>query len=57
MHFKNKVTPYENRTLNGVVHETWLRGRRIYTAAGGFMEKEGPRGELLLERRVIKLPN
>jgi allantoinase len=50
MHFKNKVTPYENKTLVGRVCETWLRGRRIYSTDSGF-DKTGPRGEMLINRR------
>lgn len=51
MKFKNKVTPYESKTLQGRVCETWLRGHRVYTSEGGFEEKLGPTGELLLEKR------
>lgn len=47
MHFKNKVTPYEGKTLRGRVCETWLRGQKIYSNEAGF-EKGGPQGELLL---------
>lgn len=46
MHFKNKLTPYEGKQLHGRVCETWLRGRRIYSAATGF--DKGPAGQLLL---------
>lgn len=53
MKFKNKVTPYENKTLKGKVCETWLRGRRIYSSVEGFNEKMGPSGEMLLERRAF----
>jgi len=52
MHFKNKVTPYENKTLTGKVCETWLRGRQIYSVGGGFDEKIGASGVMLLEPRV-----
>jgi allantoinase len=51
MLFRNKVSPYENKTLRGVVRETWLRGQRIFTREEGFMEKAGPSGKLLLEPR------
>lgn len=51
MLFRNKCSPYEGRTLTGVVRETWLRGRRVHTREGGFVEKVGPTGELLLEKR------
>lgn len=52
MKFKNKVTPYEAKTLKGRVCETWLRGRRIYSLdEGGFDEKAGPQGAMLIEPR------
>jgi allantoinase len=50
MHFKNKVIPYENKTLHGRVCETWLRGWKIYSIDTGF-DKGGPGGELLVDRR------
>lgn len=50
MHFKNKVTPYEGKTLRGRVCETWLRGRRIYSTDSGF-ERKGPQGQLLLNKK------
>jgi allantoinase len=52
MLFRNKVSPYQDKTLRGVVRETFLRGRRIFTREGGFSEKAGPSGKLLLEPRV-----
>lgn len=51
MLFRNKVSPYQDKTLKGVVQETWLRGRRIFTREAGFVEKSGPMGKLLLEPR------
>ena len=36
---KNPLTPYDGRSLRGVVHSTWLRGEEL---AG-----ERPRGHLL----------
>ncbi|KAF2800587.1 allantoinase [Melanomma pulvis-pyrius CBS 109.77] len=53
MLFRNKVSPYENKTLKGVVRETWLRGQRIFTREEGFVEKTGPSGKLLLEPRKL----
>ncbi|KAF2007821.1 allantoinase [Amniculicola lignicola CBS 123094] len=53
MLFRNKVSPYENKTLKGVVKETWLRGQRIFTREQGFQEKEGPSGKCLLEPRKM----
>jgi allantoinase len=51
MLFRNKVSPYQNKTLKGVVRETWLRGQRVFSKADGFEEKSGPSGKLLLEPR------
>lgn len=41
---RHKVTPYEGMRLRGVVHETWLRGERVYNR-GHFVHE--PRGKLL----------
>jgi allantoinase len=51
MLFRNKVSPYQDKTLKGVVRETWLRGERVFTREEGFLEKVGPKGQLLLEPR------
>ncbi|KAK6337929.1 hypothetical protein TWF696_001405 [Orbilia brochopaga] len=51
MQFKNKLTPYEDKVLDGIVCETWLRGKKIYTKDAGFDETAGPIGSLLLEKR------
>lgn len=53
MLFRNKCSPYEGKTMRGVVRETWLRGRKIFTREAGFMEKSGPSGKLLLEPRKV----
>ncbi|KAF2083768.1 allantoinase, mitochondrial precursor [Saccharata proteae CBS 121410] len=56
MLFRNKCSPYENKTLKGVVAETWLRGRKIFTRSDGFVdEKSGPCGKLLLEPRMARV--
>lgn len=52
MLFRNKCSPYEGKQLRGMVKETWLRGRRVYSRAHGFREKKGPEGELILEPRT-----
>lgn len=52
MKFKNKVSPYESKTLKGVVRETWLRGGRVFSRGDGFEEKAGPKGQLLVEMRT-----
>ncbi len=41
---RHKVTPYEGMRLRGVVHETWVRGERVYDR-GHFVHE--PRGQLL----------
>lgn len=57
MLFRNKCSPYQGKTMTGMVKETWLRGRRIFVKDGengGFiMEKCS--GELLLEPRKKEL--
>ncbi|KAK4954942.1 Allantoinase [Elasticomyces elasticus] len=52
MLFRNKCSPYQGKTLKGVVKDTWLRGRKIHSRETGVSEKIGPRGTLLLEPRV-----
>ncbi|KAI9799213.1 MAG: hypothetical protein M1825_004856 [Sarcosagium campestre] len=52
MLFRNKCSPYEGRKLRGVIKETWVRGRKVFSRQHGFDEKGGPHGELLLERRT-----
>lgn len=51
MLFRNKVSPYQGKRLKGLVKETYLRGRSVYTSEGGFVEETGPIGTLLLEKR------
>lgn len=51
MLFRNKCSPYQGKTLKGVVIETWVRGHKVYSKADGFNEDKGPSGRLLLERR------
>ena len=51
MLFRNKCSPYQGKTMKGVVQETWLRGRKIHSREQGFSEKVGPQGQLLLEPR------
>lgn len=52
MLFRNKCSPYQGKTLKGVVRETWLAGNRIFTRVGGFDDKAGPSGRLLIEPRI-----
>lgn len=49
MLFRNKCSPYQGRTLKGMVRETWLRGQKVYSRSEGF--KRAPEGKLLLEKR------
>jgi len=51
MLFRNKVSPYQGKRLKGLVKETYLRGRSVYTSESGFVEETGPIGTLLLEKR------
>lgn len=51
MLFRNKCSPYQGRTLRGMVRETWLRGERVFSRDAGFDSKT-PAGKLLLEKRV-----
>lgn len=55
MHFKNKITPYEGKTLHGRVQQTWLRGKKIFDLESSehFDEKAGPVGELLIEKTTV----
>ncbi|EEQ30564.1 Allantoinase [Microsporum canis] len=36
MLFRNKCSPYQGKTMKGIVRETWLRGRKIFSRAEGF---------------------
>ncbi|RAO65372.1 uncharacterized protein BHQ10_001384 [Talaromyces amestolkiae] len=49
MLFRNKCSPYQGRTLKGMVRETWLRGQQVYSRSEGF--NRVPAGKLLLEKR------
>ncbi|KAJ6166496.1 Allantoinase [Penicillium chermesinum] len=51
MLFRNKCSPYQGRTLRGMVRETWLRGECIFSRANNFGDKP-PSGKLLLEKRA-----
>lgn len=57
MLFRNKVSPYQGRTLRGVVKQTWVRGQQVFErdgVNGGFVGKGGlPVGKLLLEKRTF----
>jgi allantoinase len=51
MLFRNKCSPYQGRTLRGMVRETWLRGERIFSRDKCF-EDQTPHGKLILQKRV-----
>lgn len=40
IHHRHKLTPYEGRTLDGVVERTYLRGKKIFDK-GNFSEPQG----------------
>ena len=52
MLFRNKCSPYQGKTLKGVVKETWLRGQKIFSREEGFGNGACPQGQLLLEPRT-----
>ena len=47
LHHRHKLTPYEGKTLSGVVEKTFLRGRKIYDD-GEFVGE--PRGTMLVHK-------
>ena len=54
MRWKNKCSPWEGHTFHGRVHETWVRGRKIFQlggANGGFIGGK-PVGRPIVERRT-----
>ena len=57
MLFRNKCSPYQGKTMQGMVRETWVRGRVVFARDmenGGFVG-EKPAGQLLLEPRTKEL--
>lgn len=57
MLFRNKCSPYQGKTMRGMVRETWVRGRVVFrqTAENGGFVAAKPAGKLLLEPRVKEL--
>ena len=51
LYFKNKQTPYDGRTLFGVVHKTYLRGECVFDAVAGHVFN-APTGRALLGRTL-----
>ena len=50
---KNKITPYLDRTLRGVVQKTVLAGTEIYSRSTGFIGE--PSGELIVNKSGFSL--
>ncbi len=44
---RHKITPYQGRTLDGIVERTWLRGHLVYDRRRGH---GAPCGEMILRR-------
>jgi allantoinase len=55
MLFRNKVSPYQGKTLKGVVKHTYLRGQMVFDreSGNGFDEKRGAVGGVILEKRTF----
>lgn len=53
MLFRNKCSPYQGKTMKGMVKETWVRGRPVFVKGGenGGFVGEKCAGQLLLEPR------
>ncbi|MCJ1269071.1 hypothetical protein MMC22_008960 [Lobaria immixta] len=51
MLFRNKCSPYQGKTLKGVVKETWVRGQKVFERDEGFGSRGRPVGKLLLDLR------
>lgn len=54
MHWKNRCSPWEGHTFRGRVHETWLRGRKVFELGGrnaGFVGGS-PIGQAIVEKRT-----
>lgn len=55
MRWRNRCSPWEGRTFNGRVAETWLRGQKVFELGGGHGGFVGgkPVGAAITERRVV----
>jgi allantoinase len=51
MLFRNTISAYQGKILQGVVTEIWVRGRQVHLSVGGFGKNGRSVGELLLEPR------
>ncbi|KAG5971651.1 hypothetical protein E4U55_001142 [Claviceps digitariae] len=55
MRWKNRCSPWQGHRFAGRVHQTWLRGRKIFELGGregGFVGGE-PTGESITEKRMV----
>jgi allantoinase len=52
LHQRHKLTPYARRTLAGVVHATYVRGRKVYAAGALTANAAPPAGQLLRRGRA-----
>ena len=55
MRWKNRCSPWEGHTFWGRVHETWVRGQKVFELGGengGFVARR-PVGEAIVERRTV----
>lgn len=56
--FRNEVSPFDGKSLKGVVEETWIHGQKIFDHRTGFNEEQGPIGKTILEprrRQAVKM--
>ncbi|KAK3346820.1 allantoinase-like protein [Lasiosphaeria hispida] len=56
MRWKNKCSPWEGKTFRGRVHETWVRGQKVFqhgAANAGFAIGAKPVGRAIVEKRTI----
>ena len=49
---KNKVTPYLDRTLLGLVQRTYVAGREVYSRENGFSGQ--PSGEIIVNNNIFQ---
>lgn len=54
MYFRNELAAFDGRTLECVVEETWIRGRKIFNRKTGFDEEHGPSCRIIFELRRLK---
>jgi allantoinase len=55
MRWKNRCSPWEGHAFTGRVHETWLRGKKVFELGGtndGFISGK-PTGQPIVEKRTV----